>query len=479
MKISILISYLSIIIFLIINVATGPGCANIIPPQGGPRDTIPPVLLKSDPGDSARNFKGRTITFTFDEFVDVQNVQENMLVSPLPKITPIIDYKLKIVTLKIKDTLEANTTYHFDFGDAVKDYTEGNPIKDFTYTFSTGRYLDSLSLQGKVILAETGAVDSTLIVILHTSNDDSAVINEKPRYMAKLDGEGNFQFRNLPPKTYSIYALKDDGGTKRYLNSKQQFAFADKPVTPQIKSDSIILYAFSIKAETTATSTTPVTTQGPRNKIQGNNANEKRLKYQTNLTNNSQDLQNDLIITFEQPLKQFDSSRIQFFTDTLFNIVTTYKIQKDSNNLIFHLVNEWKENTLYHLVLDKNFAEDSSGKKLLKTDTLTFKTKKLSDYGSLKLKIRNLDIARNPVLIFVTGEVIYKSFPMKSIDFFQPMFAPGDYEIRILFDDNKNGKWDPGQFFSKHKQPEIVKPIERKITVKPGWQNEFEIQSPL
>ncbi|HEY6062911.1 MAG TPA: hypothetical protein VIV35_04850, partial [Chitinophagaceae bacterium] len=135
----------------------------------------------------------------------------------------------------------------------------------------------------------------------------------------------------------------------------------------------------------------------------------------------------------------------------------------------------WKENTLYHIILEKDFAEDSSGKKLLKTDTLSFKTKKLSEYGSLQLKFRNLELTKNPVLQFVTNDFIYKSFPLGSSSFSQPIFLPGDYELRILYDDNKNGKWDPGDFFGKHKQPEIVKPVERKITVKAAWQNEVEI----
>jgi hypothetical protein len=93
--------------------------------------------------------------------------------------------------------------------------------------------------------------------------------------------------------------------------------------------------------------------------------------------------------------------------------------------------------------------------------------------------LRNLDLSKNPVLIFLTNNAIYKSYPLSSTEFSSPLFLPGEYELRILYDENKNGKWDPGQFFGKHQQPEIAKPVGRKITVKPGWQNEFEIQSPL
>ena len=111
----------------------------------------------------------------------------------------------------------------------------------------------------------------------------------------------------------------------------------------------------------------------------------------------------------------------------------------------------------------------------MKTDTLSFKTKKQAEYGSLQLKFRNLDLAKNPVLQFITNDFIYKSFQLSGNNFSQSLFLPGEYELRILYDDNKNGKWDPGDFFGKHKQPEIVRPVERKITVKAAWQNEFEL----
>jgi hypothetical protein len=141
-----LISSSALIIIILISGISGPGCANIIPPQGGPKDSIAPVLMKANPENSARNFTGNKINFTFDEFVELQNVQENLLVSPLPKTNPSVDYKLNTVSVKIKDSLEANTTYILNFGDAIKDVNEGNVMKGFTYVFSTGRYIDSLEL---------------------------------------------------------------------------------------------------------------------------------------------------------------------------------------------------------------------------------------------------------------------------------------------------------------------------------------------
>jgi Bacterial Ig-like domain len=465
---------LAIISALIISITGSTGCANIIPPQGGPKDSIPPKLEKAEPGDSSRNFKEMKITLVFDEFVDVQNVQANLIVSPTYKHFPSVDHKLNTVTVKLKDTLEPNTTYSLNFGESIKDINEGNILKEFTYIFSTGSYIDSLELHGKVMLAETGKTDTTLIVMLHTSSDDSVVRKENPRYIAKLDGQGNFIFKNLPPTTFYLYALKDEGGTRRYFSDKQLFAFAASPVTTQLKTEPVTLYAYAAK-QPLQQQAAPTFNIGNRNKPGGGNS-DKRLKYQTNLINNNQqDLLSNFIMSFDQPLRLFDSSKIRLYTDSTYTPAAAYHFIKDSSNRKLQIVNAWKENTIYHLILDKDFADDSSGKKLLKTDTLTFVTKRLSEYGVLKLKFRNLDLSKNPVLLFILNNNIVKSFPLSSADFSQPVFLPGDYELSILYDDNKNGKWDLGEFFGKHKQPEIVKPIERRINVRAGGENEFEI----
>lgn len=467
------IALASFLVIAFIYLLSGSGCANIIPPAGGPRDSIPPLLVKASPADSTRNFSGSRITFSFNEFVEVQNPQENLVVSPLAKNSPLVDYRLNTVTIKLKDTLEPNTTYHINFGDAIRDFTEGNVLKKFTYTFSTGPYIDSLEITGKVLLAETGKTDTTLILMLHTSPDDSAVVKDRPRYIAKQDGRGNFIFKNLPPRTFYLYALKDDGGTRRYFNDKQLFAFASKPIVTGAKNEPVTLYAYSVKPAPTGPSGIPSLSFGGRPK--GGAASDKRLKYLTSISGTHHDLLTGFSMTFDTPLRSFDSTKMRLYTDSAYKDPGTYRFSADITMKTIRLTHEWKENTLYHIILEKDFAEDTSGKKLLKTDTLHFVTKKKGDYGSLKLRLKNLDISQNPVLLIMNGETIYKSYPMTSIEISQPLFLPGEYELRILYDENKNGKWDPGEFFGKHKQPEIVRPVDRKISVKPNFQNEVEI----
>ncbi len=473
MRNRIFISAFSALAILFSTVINGPGCANIVPPQGGPRDTIPPVLLKSNPGDSSVNFTGNKIVFTFDEFMDVQDIQGNLLVSPMAKINPVVDFKLREVTVKLKDSLEANTTYTLDFGKALKDITEGNIIKDFRFTFSTGAYIDSLELKGNVLMAETAKPDSTMIVLLYTNKDDSAVVKEKPKYIARLDGKGNFHFKNLPSKTFYIYALKDEGGMRRYMNEKQAFAFSDSAVRMQLTNEPIQLFAYAKKEPAVQQSLTDFVAAG--NKPKPGTATEKRLKFQANITNNQQDLLGDLELKFETPLKKFDSSGLRLYTDSTYEPVNEVLMATDSLASTITLRTPWKENTLYNLILDKEFAEDSSGKKLFKTDTISFVTKKKTDYGTLKIRFRKLDIDKNPVVQLVNGQGTVKSFPLSSTEFNLALFNPGDYEIRILFDANKNGSWDPGQFFGTRRQPEKVTLIGRKITIKPNWTNEYDI----
>jgi len=450
-------------------ITTSSGCANIIPPAGGPRDSIPPVLLKVSPPDSSRQFTEKRIVFTFNEYVELQNPFENLVVSPLSKNSPSIDYRLNTVTVKLKDTLEPNTTYHLDFGDAVKDFNEGNVMKGFSYTFSTGNYIDSLEMKGNVILAENGRVDTTLIVMLHTNPADSAVVKDRPRYISKLDSKGGFVFHNLPPRTFYLYALKDEGGTMRYFNDRQLFAFADHPIVVNGKTATVTLYAYSSNKNVFQT-VRPVT--GGKGK---QSAADKRLKYQTSLVANQQDLLSPFTMSFDQPLRSFDSTKIRLYTDSTFKVPGSYSFRLDSNRTIITLTHSWIENSTYHIIMDKEFAEDSAGRKLLKSDTLNFRTKKQADYGSLKLRLKNIDMAKNPVLLIMQGDNIYKSYVLTEPIISEDMFLPGEYELRILYDNNKNGHWDPGEFFGKHKQPEIVVPIERKISVKAAFANEFDI----
>jgi hypothetical protein len=449
----------------VISLIGNSGCANIIPPEGGPRDTIPPILVEARPEDSTVNFRGNRVTLNFDEYIDLQEVQNNLLFTPIFENNPRVEAKLKTITVHFRDTLEPNTTYTLNFGNAIRDINESNVLRDFSYKFSTGPVMDSLELGGKVILAENGGTDSTLIVMLHRNLDDSAVVKEKPRYVSRVDASGNFRFQNLPAGTFAIYALGDAGTIRRYQSSNQLFAFRDQPVTIG-STDTVNLYAYREEPANKTGTNLPQAAQNIP-------ASDRRLRFTTNISSNQIDLLKDLVLSFPTPLKQFDSTRMALYTDSIFNRAV-FTSSLDSTRKELKIRTAWKENTAYHLVLDKDFAEDTLGRKLLKSDTLSFNTKKLTEYGQLRLRIRNIDASKNPVLLFVQNDQVVFSVPISSGSYQSNLFLPGDYELRILYDNNKNGKWDPGNFFGKKRQPELVRPITDKISVKPSWENEFE-----
>jgi uncharacterized protein (DUF2141 family) len=446
---------------------SGTGCAQIGSPTGGPRDSIPPVLVNAIPQLLNTSFTGNKITLFFNEYVDVQDVQNNVLVSPFPKINPLIEFKLKTVTVKLKDSLLDNTTYNIDFGNAIRDNNEGNPYKNFSYVFSTGTTIDSLQIRGRVTIAQTGKADSTIIALLYRNADDSAVQKRKPNYIAKLDSSGNFTFKYLAAGSYKIYALKDGDGGKTYNSKIEPFAFADSAVTAAESFLPLTLYAYAEEKEEKKIAK-PVAMTGKAAAAQ-----DKKLKYTSSLINNEQDLLTDLILSVNRPLKTLDEKKI-ILTDTNFNKIDT-KLTVDSTHKKITIQTKWKEGQQYRLVVFKDAFSDTSGSELSKQDTIRFAAKQEIAYGSLLLRFSNLASVTHPILQFITGEEIYKSVPITNAQWSDKLFPPGEYELRILFDANNNGKWDPGSY-EKKIQPEKASTLDSKLTIKANWDNERDIK---
>jgi hypothetical protein len=475
MKAGYFLSALAVVIIGIFIISSGTGCASIVPPTGGPRDSLPPVIVKLEPRDSGRLFNEKKFVITFNEFVQVDEPQKNLIVSPMPKVNPVITIKLRSVIVSIKDTLEPNTTYSFDFGNSIKDLNEGNIFRNFRYVFSTGTTIDTLGLGGRVLVAETGKADSTLVVMLHKNLDDSAVVKEKPRYVARVDTAGYFRFRNIAPGTYRLYGLKDESGQRRFLSKEQLFAFADSTVDPASGKSDYMMYAF-LEKDTGGSKMPTSLPEIPQKKRPVKSRGEDRLKFQTNLSGAALDLLENFQFDFTpEPLRKFDSSHVQF-TDENYKPLTGYHFKMDTSQKKVELVYPWVENTKYNVIIDTAFAEDTLGRHILKTDTIFIQTKRNAEYGAVRLRFLGLQMRDNPVLLFVQGDDIKFKYVFKNNTFTAPLFRPGEYELRIVSDRNKNGEWDTGQFFKEHRQPERVLRITRKVNVKANWDNEIDIQ---
>lgn len=454
--------HLLLLISLIVYTVAICGCANIIPPGGGPKDTLPPILISAIPKDSTIHFKGDKITLSFNEFVELQSPSENVIFSPTPTTLPIINAHLRNVTLKIKDTLEPNTTYSINFGNSIKDVNEGNVYKDFMYVFSTGNSIDNNTITGKVIMAETGKIDSTLLVVLHKNNDDSAVVKERPRYIAKVDGNGNFLFSHLPKASFSMYAIPANY-SKHYEDTTKPFAFTNGPISTT-STEPITLLAYQLKKIDTATA-----------KKRSNDENkDKKLRITTNLEQNRLDLLENPVLTFNRKIATFDSSKIKLFNKDLKPLVN-YKLVLDSTNKNITILYNWTPGTSFNLAIDSTALYDTSGIHFSRNDTLRFTTKSEEEYGSVLLRFSNLDFGKNPVLQIVQNENIVESILLTNKELRRKLFSPGEYDLRILYDANKNGIWDPGQFFGKHIQPEQVVLLNTKLSVRANWDNEKDI----
>ncbi|MCO5285304.1 MAG: Ig-like domain-containing protein [Chitinophagaceae bacterium] len=435
-------------------------CGQIAMPVGGPKDSIPPVLTSASPQNNSLEFNSRRITLNFNEYIELDNAFKNVLVSPVPRKTPVFDYKLRTVTVRLFDTLLPNTTYTIQFGKAIKDLNEGNVLKDFVYTFSTGKYIDSLTLGGRVMLAETGTVDSTLVVMLYNVHTDSAVYKQKPKYIARLDGKGNFHFRNLPPDNYQIFALKDESGQLMYNNPLQLFAFSDSLVALKGQDHAPVnLFAYS--------------EEKPQPKVAAQKT-EPELKYATSLVSGRQDLLTPLVLTFNNPLQSFDSTKL-LLTDTSYIPVRGVGYSLDSTQKKLTLTYPWKEGSQLQLLVLDGAATDTLGAKYKKSDTLKLAVKNESDYGSVKLNFKNFDKFSHPVLQLLNDQNTMQSFPLKSAVFELRLINPGTYTIQILEDSNENGVWDPGKYEAR-KQPERVQRITQKLSVRANWDNELDIE---
>lgn len=212
-------------------------CANVVSPSGGPKDTVPPVVLESEPANQSTNFSGKEIHITFDEYVTLDNPNNKILISPPLESKP--EYRLngKTLVVKFKESLKPETTYSINFSDAIKDLHEGNVFKDYSFVFSTGENIDTLTLEGKVVQANDHKPSADFYVMLYSDDNDTLRIDTlpycvKPNYLTKSDKDGNFKFSGLKDDDYMLFALKDGNSNLIFDLPNEDVAFIDSLVRP-------------------------------------------------------------------------------------------------------------------------------------------------------------------------------------------------------------------------------------------------------
>ena len=212
-------------------------CANPLRPEGGPVDSIPPKLVSLTPPNFTTHFNAKKVYIEFDEYVQLNDVQQNVFISPELERRPVYSVKGRGVQIEFQGELDSATTYKIDFGNAIADNNEGNILRGFSYVFSTGDYIDSLVMSGQVLDALTRDSVVNALVLLYDAaadslSDDSVLYNSRPLAIARTDSSGVFLASNLKPMDYRVYALKDDNGNFKYERGTDYVGFTDTVYNP-------------------------------------------------------------------------------------------------------------------------------------------------------------------------------------------------------------------------------------------------------
>ncbi len=221
-------------------------CAQPLNPEGGPRDEVPPVF---DEQESTKNnqvfFDKQDIKLVFDEFINIKNPNTNVLISPPLDINPKIYTRGKEVRIEFDETVELkeDATYVINFGDAIRDFTENNPVENYSFIFSTGAYIDSLTINGNVIDAYTGEPVKESLVMLYDDYRDSIVYTDRPFYFTKTLEDGTFEIKNIRSDSFKLFVLTDGNANYKYDLDDEMIGFLDKPI---IVSDSTNANSYTI-----------------------------------------------------------------------------------------------------------------------------------------------------------------------------------------------------------------------------------------
>lgn len=506
------------ILFLLLFVCIG--CAKKGSITGGLKDTIAPTLKISFPENFSTNFKGNQIKLTFDEYIKLKGLEKQLIVSPPMKNEPLIipSSVTKYLTIQIKDTLQPNTTYSFNFGQSITDNNEGNPLNQFKYVFSTGPYIDSLALGGRVKDALDREVESFVSVMLYEVNEkfkDSVVYTSPPRYITNtLDSLKTFRLENLKAGKYLLVAMKDRNNNNKFNPKTEKIGFHKQFIN--IPNDTV--YEIELfKEELPFKALKPSQVSGNRIAIGYDGKQDfSKSKPKIILKNNNQILESivtqfpkkDSLQVWYKPIKAdsllLNIKKESYVNDFSVKIKNQKKDTLSINAVQTGILNMRDEFTLesstplvkidkskifinssktkiteftpnyddFNQKLVLNFPKNTSEKYQIQllpgaltdffeksNDTLTYKleTRSESDYGNLIVDLQN--VKRFPIIIELTnekGEILAYDYSEKNTKVEFNFLEPKDYILRVIYDDNKNKKWDSGNYLEKRQAEEVI-----------------------
>lgn len=203
-------------------------------PDGGPYDETPPKFVRANPVPNATNNTRKNVSIEFDEYINLENASEKVIISPPQREQPEVKTRGKRVVVEFLDSLIANTTYTIDFGDAIVDNNEGNPLGQFSYAFSTGPEIDTMAVSGTVLNAENLEPIKGIQVGLHKNLNDTAFTKLPFDRISRTDSRGQFTIRGVAPGKYRIYALQDGNQNYMYDSKTETVAWSDSLIVPDM-----------------------------------------------------------------------------------------------------------------------------------------------------------------------------------------------------------------------------------------------------
>ncbi len=507
-------------------------CAKKGSPTGGPKDEDPPELSNAKPELFATNFDRDEIELTFNEYVVLKDLRKQFIVSPPLEPTQYEirpqGSASRSITIKFKDTLLPNTTYSLNFGTSIQDNTEGNPFEYFKYVMSTGDHIDSLSLEGEVQDALNKDPDTFISVMLYqvdSTYTDSTIYKEKPTYMTNtLDSTTTFQLTNLRAGKYLLVALKDVADNYRFDQNIDKIGFEEEFVDiptdtsyvlnlfkeinnysasrPSMVSGNRILFGFAGDPGGMEVEVLSETPEEYRHKIvrdrETDTLNYWFTPFETDSLvfkvskqavldtftikmrklppdslklkpNHSRELPLSEFFALESntPLMKKDDAKIQVLDKDSTMVEFSTKLDFEKNQLDVNF--DTFPNQKYQVQLLPEALTDFYG---MVNDTLYYilNTKSLADYGSIRVSLVN--VKQYPIIIQVTTEkgVAVQEIISQSAraEYAFDHLDPSQYYIRVIYDANKNGVWDTGNFLLKQ-QPEEVHYLPELLELRPNW----------
>lgn len=547
-------------------------CANIASPTGGPRDTIPPILLETNPINGSINYKEQEFTLSFSEFIKADKIQQQLIITPRTENKYKTTIKKNTVILKFEDPFEDSTTYNFNFADGITDITESNPAVNLSLAFSTGNFIDSLSIQGEVIDLFKQEEAKGYLVGLYPTTDSLDYFVHKPTYFTTTNDSGKFKLNYLKSGIYKLLVFNDDNRNVTFDPETEPHGFIkdsilldssiqlvkpiatllqnikpinfinSRPTGPYIELkysktiDNYNIEPKNIKHSLTGESKDVIRIYKSEKTVIGDSISIISIVYDS-LNNSSIDtiktafiesnrklsdfsfsaIPSDsylsdtysLSIAFNKPVYIFDSTKIYFKKDSLFKETIDSELEWNDNHTHLSLNTTFNRLQLIDTIRSLQPKDTSKAKIIdarvrpgqerpgqkqkslppieLILDTATFVSiendssqlyslkiplEESTAYGTIKLTCNTDKKSFIVQLLNGSQKVMYSSRDMKDITF--QKVSPAKYFIRVLIDNNEDGKWSAGNLLL-NSIPEDIYLHDEETVVRENWVLEIDI----